>query len=155
MTDYETGYGKPPRSGRFKAGVSGNPRGRPKREPVAAAEVISGVLNAPMKYRERGQTRTATRLEVGLKLLVDGAVAGDLQAADDVLRFRNHALRHGEAGVARLEISDWLPDYAGQTGEQKKKDLSARGVADSADHDIDVNSEKATGTRQSSGPRSA
>ena len=29
-TDYEVGYGKPPKSSRFKKGKSGNPKGRPK-----------------------------------------------------------------------------------------------------------------------------
>ena len=28
--DYEVGYGKPPKSGQFKPGQSGNPKGRPK-----------------------------------------------------------------------------------------------------------------------------
>jgi hypothetical protein len=28
--DYEVGYGKPPKSGRFKKGVSGNASGRPR-----------------------------------------------------------------------------------------------------------------------------
>ena len=28
---YEVGYGKPPKSGQFKKGVSGNPRGRKKK----------------------------------------------------------------------------------------------------------------------------
>ena len=28
--DYEVGYGKPPKSKRFKPGASGNPKGRPK-----------------------------------------------------------------------------------------------------------------------------
>ena len=27
---YEVGYGKPPRSGQFRKGQSGNPKGRPK-----------------------------------------------------------------------------------------------------------------------------
>lgn len=30
QADYEVGYGKPPKETRFKAGVSGNPKGRPK-----------------------------------------------------------------------------------------------------------------------------
>ena len=30
MASYEVGYGKPPVSGRFRAGVSGNPKGRPE-----------------------------------------------------------------------------------------------------------------------------
>ena len=40
MSNYEIGYGKPPRNKRFKAGVSGNPRGRPKRGPLVAEEII-------------------------------------------------------------------------------------------------------------------
>jgi hypothetical protein len=30
MASYEIGYGKPPVSGRFRPGVSGNPKGCPK-----------------------------------------------------------------------------------------------------------------------------
>jgi hypothetical protein len=30
MSEYKVGYGKPPRSGQFKRGNSGNPKGRPK-----------------------------------------------------------------------------------------------------------------------------
>jgi len=40
MADYEVGYGKPPKSRRFQPGVSGNPKGRPKRKPLALAETI-------------------------------------------------------------------------------------------------------------------
>ena len=32
MADTETGYGRPPLSGRFQPGVSGNPKGRPKKK---------------------------------------------------------------------------------------------------------------------------
>jgi hypothetical protein len=46
MVSYEIGYGKPPLSGRFRAGVSGNPKGRPKRKPTPLAEIIKTVLNA-------------------------------------------------------------------------------------------------------------
>jgi hypothetical protein len=138
MSDYEIGYRKPPRSGQFKAGVSGNPKGRPKRAPLAAADIISGVLAAPMQYREQGRTKTLTRQMLMLKVIVDRAVSGDLKAAEDVLSFRAHAQRHGEAGIERLGISDWLPDYAGQTGTQKTKDLSEQGFADAVERDFVV-----------------
>ena len=151
MTDYEIGYGKPPRSGRFKPGVSGNPKGRPKRGPLVAGEIISGVLNAPMKYQDRGRAKIATRQELALKLLVDRAVAGDLQAAEDVLKFRTHAQRIGDAGIERLEISDWLPDHAGQTGQQKTKDLLEKGVADSAEDAGGLDSDQATEAHQGPG----
>ena len=58
MASYEVGYGKPPQSGRFRAGVSGNAKGRPKRKPTPLAERIRTVLNSPIEYRERGEPRS-------------------------------------------------------------------------------------------------
>ena len=66
VADYEVGYGKP----RFQAGASGNPKGRPKRGPVAFAETIEKVLNAKIEYRKRGRTKVATAQELSLKMLV-------------------------------------------------------------------------------------
>ena len=59
------------------------------------------------------------------KMLVDRAVSGDLEAAQIVLKIRERAERYGDAGVEQIEISDWLPDYPGQSGEQKAQDLKA------------------------------
>jgi len=44
MSNDDVGYGKPPKNTRFKAGVSGNPKGRPKRSPMALAEIVGKVL---------------------------------------------------------------------------------------------------------------
>jgi hypothetical protein len=123
MADYEIGYGKPPKSRRFQAGVSGNPKGRPKRGPIAFAETIEKILNAKIEYRERGRTKVATAQELSLRMLVDRAVSGDLEAAEIVLKIRERAERTGDAGVEQIEISDWMPDYPGQSGEQKAKNL--------------------------------
>jgi len=57
MADYDIGYGKPPLSGLFRVGVSGNPRGRPRRSARPLAERIRAVLNAPIEYRERVVSR--------------------------------------------------------------------------------------------------
>jgi hypothetical protein len=73
MASYEIGYGKPPVSGRFRPGVSGNPKGCPKRRPTPLAERIKTMLNAPVEYRERGRTKVATYRELSLKMLVDKA----------------------------------------------------------------------------------
>ena len=40
------------------------------------------MLNAPIEYRERGRTKVATYRELILKLLVDRAISGDLDAAE-------------------------------------------------------------------------
>ena len=82
MANYEIGYGKPPVSGRFRAGVSGNPKGRLKRKPSPLAEIIKTALNAPIEYRERGRTKVATYRELSLKMLVDKAIGGELDAAE-------------------------------------------------------------------------
>jgi hypothetical protein len=123
MDDYEIGYGKPPNATRFRSGTSGNPSGRPKRDRSLLAEIVDGVLDAPVRYRENGRTRTATRREITLKLLVQRAIKGDVAAADILLRKRAHALRRAGAGSNRLLIRDWLPDYPGQTAEQKAREL--------------------------------
>jgi len=57
MADDKVGYGKPPNSGRFRPGVSGNPRGRPKRRPTPIAELINDALSAPIEIRRDGRSR--------------------------------------------------------------------------------------------------
>ena len=129
MADYHIGYGKPPKRTRFEAGRSGNPNGRPKVAPDPLGEIVQEVLDAPMQYRESGRTKTATRREVRLKLLVERAVKGDVAAAELLLKKRNHAVRHEGVGARRLVVTDWLPDYPGQTGAQKVQDLTGHSGA--------------------------
>ena len=131
MTEYDVGYGKPPKSRRFKAGVSGNPKGRPKRGPIPLAETIDEVLNAQIEYRERGRTKVASAQELSLRVLVDRAVKGDLEAVETVLTICERADRYEDTGVEQIAISDWLPEYPSQSGEQKARDLEARREHDS------------------------
>lgn len=124
MASYDIGYGKPPESKRFRAGASGNPKGRPKCKPTPLAEIITNVLNAPIEYRERGRTKVATFRELSLKMLVDRAVGGDLAAAELALKIRARAERYGDPGVDQILVSDWLADYPGQTAKQKTSDYA-------------------------------
>ena len=130
MAGYEVGYGKPPIAGRFKPGISGNPRGRPKRQPSAVADHIDDVLAMPMSFREKGRQRVGTRGEVILKVVIDRALAGDLSAAQDLLRLIRQAERSGFTTDTRIEIADWLPDHPGQTAEQKTQAAALRGEGD-------------------------
>jgi hypothetical protein len=126
MVDESIGYRKPPRHSKFKKGVTGNPKGRPKRKPFAAAETIDSVLNSTAEYRERGKTKVATRRELTIRTHVNRALKGDVKSAETLLKLRAHAQRHGDAGVHRIPMSDWLPDYSGQTGEQKTKEFASK-----------------------------
>jgi hypothetical protein len=123
MANYDVGYGKPPLSGRFRAGVSGNPKGRPKRKPTPLAERIKAVLNAPIEYRERGRTKVATYRELSLKMLVDRAISGDLDAAELALNIRARAERY--PGLDPILVENWIPDHPDQTADQKTADFAA------------------------------
>jgi hypothetical protein len=129
MSSDEVGYGRPPQKSRFKRGVSGNPKGRPKRKPLAAGDIVNKVLNASAEYRERGQTKKATRRELTLRNYVRLALKGDVKAAEILLRLRAHAQRYGDAGNKKVEVTDWLPDYRGQTGELKTREFAKQGDA--------------------------
>ena len=125
MASYEIGYGKPPVSRCFRPGISGNPKGRPKRRPTPLAERIKTVLNAPITYRERGRTKVATYRELSLKMLVDKAIGGGLDAAELALKILEHAERHGEPGVDPISVENWIADYPDQTANQKTADFAA------------------------------
>jgi hypothetical protein len=129
MSGYEVGYRKPPKHSRFKKGVSPNPKGRPKRKPPAVGDVVDNVLNAPAEYREGGKTKKATRRELTLRNFVRLALRGEVKAAETLLKLRAHAQRFGDARANPIEVNDWLPDYPGQTGEQKTREFAARGEA--------------------------
>jgi Family of unknown function (DUF5681) len=125
MVDYEVGCGRPPSSGRFRAGVSGNPKGRPKHRPTPLAEIIENALNDLIEYRERGRTKVATYRELSLKLLVERAVSGDLEAAELALKILGRAARYGDAGLDPILVENWIADYPGQTADQKTAEVSA------------------------------
>jgi hypothetical protein len=109
MTDDMVGYGRPPKQHQYPKGVSGNPKGRPKRDPAAVSNIIKTTLSAPIQYRERGRTKTVTRTEIGLRKLVENAISGDLTAAAALLEYRIQASRYGDIGVERVEVTGGLP----------------------------------------------
>lgn len=73
------GYGSPPQATRFKKGVSGNPKGRPKGS-LNVATVFTKTLRERVVINEHGHRKTVTKLEAALKQLVNKAASGDLRA---------------------------------------------------------------------------
>lgn len=121
MVDYEVGYGKPPKATRFKQGKSGNPTGRPRALSLKLEELMQQALDVPMTYRGQGRVKSATRREVVLRALTQKALKGDVTAA---LQLFKKARRGGrESQITKFLIADWLPDFPGETADQKNAGL--------------------------------
>jgi Family of unknown function (DUF5681) len=109
MADYEIGYGRPPRHSQFKKGVCANPRGRPKRCNAEIGDVVRSFLSAEAQYREKGQTRKTSRLELTIKRHVTAALNGDVGSAVMLLKMRAHAEKRGDIGPLIIRIENALP----------------------------------------------
>lgn len=73
------GYGKPPKSGQFQPGRSGNPRGRPKGSRNLATNVRA-VLGRKIPVMERGKRRLMAAPEAILHRYLELAIKGDVKA---------------------------------------------------------------------------
>jgi hypothetical protein len=134
MTDYEVGYGKPPLSTRFTTNNKANPKGRPKRKLEDLAAIIIDVSSATTVYREKhGRTKRASRRELSFRRTLRRALGGNLRSIELVLKELVHAQRAGDPGNQVVEVRDWLPDYPGQTGEQKTREFAEQGETKAAE----------------------
>ena len=73
---YEIGYKRPPKSGQFAKGKSGNPKGRPKGSKNFLT-VLEKELGQSISVNENGRKKKMTRLEAMVKRLVAAALQGD------------------------------------------------------------------------------
>ncbi len=82
---YKVGYKKPPISGQFKKGVSGNKKGRPKKKKESmtdksTSEILQKVLNDTISVSDGQGPKTITKVEAMITQLVNKAINGDMQA---------------------------------------------------------------------------
>ncbi|RMA42343.1 DUF5681 domain-containing protein [Rhodophyticola porphyridii] len=81
--DHDVGYGRPPKSTRFKKGQSGNPHGRPKGRKTEIP--YDAVLGQTVTIREDGAEKTMTAAEAFLLSLAKQGLEGDTAAARQTL----------------------------------------------------------------------
>jgi len=129
IVTYEIGYGKPPENTRFQKGNKYHLKRRSRRKPRDVAAIINDTSKTPVEYREGGRTRKATWSELSFRALVRRAVSGNLKSMEMVIDEFAHAQRVGDPGNQIIEVRDWLPDYPGQTGEQKTREFAEQGEA--------------------------
>jgi hypothetical protein len=76
---YEVGYRRPPKSGRFKKGLSGNPKGRPKGSNNFLT-LLDQELAQSIVVNENGKKKSITRMQAMVKRIVAGALQGEQRA---------------------------------------------------------------------------
>lgn len=81
--DQPVGYRSPPRASRFTKGLSGNPRGRPRRSDCDLPH--EAVLGRKVTIVENGERRRVTAEEAFLKMLLKDGLGGKETAALDLL----------------------------------------------------------------------
>jgi hypothetical protein len=118
-----SGRGHPPKEFQFKKGVSGNLKGRPpkNRKDQLVIDIIGEFRNILTAYREGGRAKRASRLELLLKKLVNSALEGDARSAEALFKLRAKASKTSGAKSQKFIVENWVPDFPGQTGEQKTR----------------------------------
>ena len=82
--DEPVGYKRPPKSGQFKPGQSGNPRGRKKQVANFKTDLIAE-LREPIVVRENGRERRLTKQQAFIKQLMALAIKGDIRAINAIV----------------------------------------------------------------------
>lgn len=107
--DYKVGYRKPPEHTRFKPGVSGNPKGKPRKNKTLQEEVQQ-VFNTKVPVTVNGKKTYVTKRQLFLEQIVNAAINKNptmsrlamplLKLADDVPEFE--VLPEDEKALAEL-----------------------------------------------------
>lgn len=84
MADYELGYMKPPKSGQFKPGQSGNPKGRPSGS-KNIYKLLDDIVNEKIQMTKNGKPVKISKKQAMLLQATNKAVQGDLRALQTLL----------------------------------------------------------------------
>ena len=98
-TDYDVGYGKPPRHAGFQKGRSGNPKGRPK-DSKNFATLLGQALDEKVSVTQDGRRRRVTKRELVAKQLVNKSASADLRAIKQLVDIVERVERQSGASPA-------------------------------------------------------
>jgi len=116
---YEVGYARPPKRTQFKAGQSGNPRGRPKGAKNEAT-ILREIMTRKVDIRENGRTRKISVLTAILLKFTETALKGDAKSATFLLNRYGQAERdappaEGLSQDDRQLLDSYIRDFKART----------------------------------------
>lgn len=118
---YEIGYRRPPKSGRFKKGQSGNPKGRPKGSKNFLT-ILEQELNQPIIVNENGKKKKISRMQAMVKRLVSEALQGERRSLLTLVEIMRRTGQLEETDIQGLIPDDYesiLDTYVEQRQKQK------------------------------------
>lgn len=71
--NYDVGYGKPPKHTRFVPGVSGNPKGKPRKN-KSFEEEVQAILGARVSVTIGGKKTYVSKRQLLLEQIINGAI---------------------------------------------------------------------------------
>jgi len=127
-TDYEVGYRKPPKHTRFKPGLSGNPKGRPKAA-KGLNTLVRETLTQKVAVRTASGQRKISRIEAALQKTVELAMKGNPRALSEIIKLYANAVpeqsddpsdrdREDDLTATDLAILEELSRQLANKGEQ-------------------------------------
>jgi hypothetical protein len=102
--EYEIGYGKPPKSGQFKKGKSGNPKGRPKGTQNLSTD-LKEELAMRIVTKEGGRVQKLSKQRALVKTLTNKALNGDQRAIATLVKLIERLLSDVEKEVEDVPLS--------------------------------------------------
>ena len=102
--DYDVGRGKPPVSGQFPKGKSGNPSGRPRGTKNFATDVEE-ILNTKVKVQENGKSVKVSSQKATLMRLREKALNGDARSMDRLLTLAEQQSANKEAASTERALN--------------------------------------------------
>lgn len=94
--NYDVGYGKPPKHTRFVPGVSGNPKGKPRKN-KSFEEEVQAILGARVPVTIGGKKTYVSKRQLLLEQIINGAI--------------NKNTTMMRLAIPLLKLSDGAPDF--------------------------------------------
>ncbi|PJK30840.1 hypothetical protein CVT23_04710 [Minwuia thermotolerans] len=130
---YEVGFGKPPRSRRFKKGQSGNPRGRPKKpkpKPIQLSDAPADAFLQEeayrlLKFRENGKEVELPASQAVVRAMIMSALKGNRLTQRYAIEYlERKEERHFRARLERFRRLEKLKVQGKeQIAEYRRRDL--------------------------------